>query len=243
MKKVLFGLKKIKKISVFKFIKYNYLTRGVIRNKGAFIIPYKHAVLEIRRNGKWVVEKTLHFGINRLVGSSAEARVRIKEGGKWICHGDVLLFTESFIDVHENAVFESGFFSINAGSVVVCGKHIKFGEDVMIGREVTIYDSDFHQVLDEKGNPGNFSKDVIIGNKVWLTNKIAVLKGVTIGDGALISAMSFVRKDVPSHCLAGGNPLKVIKDEIMWNRDSICEYEQNRDYVCDIQNRGLSYED
>ena len=227
MKKIKEALTKICKISPIKFLKYNYLTKGVKREKGAYIIPYRHAVLEIRANGEWIVEKTLHFGINRLKGSSAEARVRIREGGKWISHGDVLLFTDSFIDVHENALFESGFFSINAGSVVVCGKHIKFGEDVMIGREVTIYDSDFHQVTDDDGNPINFSKDVYIGDRVWLTNKIAVLKGVTIGEGALISSMSLIRKNVPPYCLAGGNPLKVIKEGIHWNRASICEYEQD----------------
>ena len=117
------------------------------------------------------VEKTLHFGINRIKGSSAEARVRIRVGGKWISHGDALLFIVSFIDVHENALFESGFFSINAGSLVVVGKHVKFGNDVMIGREVTIYDSDFHQVRNEDDEPVNFSNEVVIVIKFGLQIK------------------------------------------------------------------------
>lgn len=226
MSSIFTKIEKVRKVSIFKFLKYNFFTKGVIRNKGAYIIPYKKAVLEIRKGGIWIVEKTLHFGVNRLKGSSAEARVRIRENGRWVSHGDILLFAESFIDIHEDALLETGFFSINAGSVVVCGKHIEFGEDVMIGREVTIYDSDFHQVLNSEGLPENFSKEVIIGNKVWLTNKIVVLKGVHIGDGCLISAMSMVRKDVPPYCLAGGSPLKIIKENIKWSRASICEYEQ-----------------
>ena len=140
-----------------------------------------------------------------------------------------MLFIESFIDVHENALFESGFFSINAGSLVVVGKHVKFGNDVMIGREVTIYDSDFHQVRNEDDEPVNFSNEVVIGDKVWLTNKISVLKGVTIGEGSLISSMTLVRKDVPPHSLLSGNPAKVIKSDIKWSRESICEYEQGKE--------------
>ncbi|WP_318709672.1 acyltransferase [Candidatus Acetatifactor stercoripullorum] len=228
MKKIIEKIRKFCRVSMWKFIKYNYLTKGVIRNTGAYIIPYKHAVLEIERGGEWHIEKTLHFGINRLRGSAAEARVRIRKGGKWISHGDVLLFVESFVDVHENALFETGFFSINAGSIVVVAKHIQFGEDVMIGREVTIYDSDFHQVRDENDRPVNFSQDVIIGDKVWLTNKIAVLKGVRIGEGSLISAMTLIRKDVPAHSLVAGNPAKVLKSDIRWSRESICEYEQGK---------------
>lgn len=228
MRQIISLINKVKKISIWKFFKYNYFTAGIIRNKGAYIIPYKHAVLEIERGGEWQIKKTLHFGINRIKGSSAEARVRIRKGGKWISHGDVLLFVESFIDVHEDAFFESGFFSINAGSVVVVAKHIKFGEDVMIGRDVTIYDSDFHQVRNDNDEPINFSKEVIIGDRVWLTNKIVVLKGVTIGDGSLISAMTLVRKDVPANVLLAGNPAKVISENIRWNRESICEYEQRK---------------
>lgn len=219
-------IKKINKISIWKFIKYNYLTKGVKRKKGAYIIPFKNAILEMQKNAELIVEGNLHFGINKLKGSKAETYVRIAENAKWIMHEDVLLFFDTFVDVHKDAVFESGFFSANSGSVIVAGKSIKFGHDVMIGRNVTIYDSDFHEVLNEEGQPINFSKDVVIQDRVWLTNNITVLKGVTIGEGALISAMSMVRKDVPPYALVAGIPAKVISEKVIWSREYIHEYEK-----------------
>jgi acetyltransferase-like isoleucine patch superfamily enzyme len=44
-----------------------------------------------------------------------------------------------------------------------------------------------------------------------------ILKGVRIGDGAVIAAGSVVTKDVPSHCLAAGVPAKVIKEHVSWS--------------------------
>lgn len=51
----------------------------------------------------------------------------------------------------------------------------------------------------------------IIGNDVWLGANSLVLKGVKIGDGAVIGAGAVVTKDVPPYAIVGGNPAKVIK--------------------------------
>lgn len=45
-----------------------------------------------------------------------------------------------------------------------------------------------------------------------------ILKGVTIGDGAIIAAGSVVSKDVPPHTLVGGVPAKVIKENVEWSK-------------------------
>lgn len=65
-------------------------------------------------------------------------------------------------------MFESKFFSANTGSVIVVGKHIYLGHDVMMGRNIVIYDSDFHSIPGSDGNPVNYSKDVTIEDHVWL---------------------------------------------------------------------------
>ena len=54
-------------------------------------------------------------------------------------------------------------------------------------------------------------KGVIIGNNVWLGDKVAVLSGVQIGDGVVVAANAVVTKDIPPYCLAAGVPAKVIK--------------------------------
>lgn len=52
-------------------------------------------------------------------------------------------------------------------------------------------------------------KDIVIGDNVWLGDRVIVLGGVTIGDGAIIQAGSVVVKDIPKCAIAGGHPANV----------------------------------
>ena len=133
---------------------------------------------------------------------------------------------EEIQGIEENALLETKFFSANSGSIIVVGKHISLGHDVMMGRNIIIYDSDFHSIPGDDGNPVNFSKDVVIEDHVWFTNTVTVLKGVTIGKGSLISPMTLIRKDVPQSSLVAGIPGKVVKDNANWSREYIHEYEK-----------------
>ncbi len=59
-------------------------------------------------------------------------------------------------------------------------------------------------------------KPVKIGDNVWIGCNSIILKGITIGNGAVVAAGSIVTKDVPPKVLVGGNPAKVIKEDIYW---------------------------
>ena len=63
-------------------------------------------------------------------------------------------------------------------------------------------------------------KGVTIGENVWIGADVAIMPGVTIGEGAVIAACSCVTKDVPPLAVVGGNPAKVIKyrNEESYNR-------------------------
>ena len=55
------------------------------------------------------------------------------------------------------------------------------------------------------------SKKVIIGNDVWIGTNTVILRGVTVGDGAVIAAGAVVTKDVPPYAIVGGVPAKIIR--------------------------------
>lgn len=55
------------------------------------------------------------------------------------------------------------------------------------------------------------AKECIIGNDVWIGTNAVVLRGVTIGDGAIIAAGAVVNKDVPPFAIVGGVPARIIK--------------------------------
>lgn len=56
-----------------------------------------------------------------------------------------------------------------------------------------------------------FKGDTVIGNDVWIGYESVIMPGVKIGDGAIISAMSVVTKDVPPYTIVGGNPAREIR--------------------------------
>jgi acetyltransferase-like isoleucine patch superfamily enzyme len=90
---------------------------------------------------------------------------------------------------------------------------VYIGKNTLIGYNVEILDSDFHEINPNNRKTGNpKSEKIIIGNNVWLGSNVKVLKGVRIGDNTIISSGSIVTKSIPSNVIAGGIPAKIIKD-------------------------------
>lgn len=82
-------------------------------------------------------------------------------------------------------------------------ERITIGDNSVIGFNTTIL---AHEYLIEEYRLG----DVVIGSNVMVGANSTILPGVTIGDGAIVSAMTLVHRDVPAGCLAGGNPMQII---------------------------------
>ena len=59
--------------------------------------------------------------------------------------------------------------------------------------------------------------DTVVGNDVWIGARVLILKGITIGDGAVVAAGSVVTRDVPAKALVAGNPARIIKEDVYWN--------------------------
>ncbi len=116
----------------------------------------------------------------------------------------------------------------------ICRTRIEIEDDVTMAWGITIYDHNSHSVYwDERKNDNSqsykdytefngdeiarkdwsnvVSRPILIKSKAWVGFNVTILKGVTIGEGAVVGAGSYVVKDVEPFTVVGGNPAKLIK--------------------------------
>lgn len=141
--------------------------------------------------------------------------------------------------IDAKCIFEkdSGHISIGnrclISGVLISIDNIKIGDDVIIAWDTLVYDHNSHSINwmerkeDTYGEYENYlkygspvanknwsvvkSKPIIIENKVWIGTGCKIMKGVTIGEGAVIAAGSVVVKNVDPWTVVGGNPAQFIK--------------------------------
>lgn len=101
------------------------------------------------------------------------------------------------------------YFNVNC--VVLDSSKVTIGNDVLIGPGTHIYTAS-HPLDYEARKNSNLSKPVTIGDNCWIGGQVVICPGVTIGEGSVIGAGSVVTKDIPAHCMAAGNPARVIKN-------------------------------
>ena len=97
---------------------------------------------------------------------------------------------------------------MNAGTSIEAYHQLIIGSDVLIGPYVSIIDDDRHQV---EPAAVQYKGPTIVGDNVWLGRNVAVLPGVTIGDGAVIGVNSVVTRSIPPNSFAAGSPAQVIR--------------------------------
>jgi len=73
-----------------------------------------------------------------------------------------------------------------------------------------------HHIVYEGNKVRESSKLIVIGNQVWIGSGARILKGVIIGDNAIIAAGSIVTRDIPANCMAAGIPARVVRTNVSW---------------------------
>ncbi len=112
--------------------------------------------------------------------------------------------------------------SVNMNCTFVDCNTITIGNNVLIASNVQMYTSTHPVEVSERiipdWTPGSgtyfcntYALPIEIGNNCWIGGGVIILPGITIGDGTVIGAGSVVTKDIPSDCVAAGNPCKVIR--------------------------------
>ena len=142
--------------------------------------------------------------------------------------GDNFIFTsgESFnplcrnlrgsISADANARIKIGDNVRMSSACLRAHKSIIIGNNVLIGGDSILLDSNAHSLfyldrrINEKDRANKICDEIIIGNDVLIGTRCIILKGVYVGDRAIIGAGSVVTKDIPADSIAAGNPAKII---------------------------------
>ena len=95
-----------------------------------------------------------------------------------------------------------------SGCTISVMRKVKIGSNVLIGSGAVITDNDAHPISPEdRRYSQNLNADpVIVGDNVFIGGRAIILKGVTLGDGAVVAAGSVVTKNVEAYQIVAGNP-------------------------------------
>lgn len=217
IQKIIQRIKFYREICFFRYLYLNYFCKNVIRTDQSRIIPYKGCILDLAPGSKiYLGGNDMEIGCDCLKGSKTETLIRLRENAIWSCEGGCKISYGATIEVLLDAVLDCRFFTMNSRSVLIAAKKIRLGQDVMIGRGVVIYDSDHHTIQNCQGEVTNPDASVSIGDHVWLTTNVTVLKGSSIGSGSIVAANSVVHGNVPANALYQSG--KIRENYGTWNR-------------------------
>ena len=159
----------------------------------------------------------IKFGIGGVAGIDSKRSQLWLQKGNVTFKGKATFAKGSSIRNNGELIF-GNCFSGGKNTFISCTKQIVFGNDVLMGWNCSIRDSDGH-VIFYSGEPQEAFKPVYIGNHVWLAAESHVLKGVTIMDNSVVAYRSLdINAFDKKGLLIGGSPAKMIKESVSWER-------------------------
>lgn len=169
--------------------------------------------VQVSSNAEINVNGCLRIGTNALSSMGKAVLLRLDTDARMIVKGSFSLFYDDDIIVFSGGCLELGDGSFfNSSCKIRCHDFIKIGNGCAISHDVTIMDSDAHEL-----NGHVRTAPVVIEDHVWIGSRVMILPGVIVGSGSVIAAGAVVTKDVPAGSLVAGIPAKVLREQVEWN--------------------------
>jgi acetyltransferase-like isoleucine patch superfamily enzyme len=183
----------------------------LLRNR---MITQKYAVLAVRllarrfltpAGYRMKLDGMVFLGPGVKVQIGRTARVRFGRWS-WIGHGTKIRCHEGEVRIGDKTV-------LGQECTISAYQHVSIGEQCILADRVMLIDFD-HNVA-EVERPirlqGIYKRDVRVGNNVWIGFAAQILRGVTVGDNAIVGAGAVVTRDVPDNAVVAGVPARVIR--------------------------------
>ena len=152
-----------------------------------------------RTDGMLFLGRRLEIEINRRGEVRFGRFVWIGDGTKIRCH-------EGVVEIGQKTV-------MGQECTISAYQRVRIGEQCVIADRAMFIDFD-HGVV-EVERPirlqGIYKRDVVVGSNVWIGYGACILRGVSVGDNAVVGTNAVVTKDVPANAVVGGIPAQVIR--------------------------------
>lgn len=149
-----------------------------------------------------------HSASSITLGQRAELRSTVRSNPLGAMHPCILSTRRA------GAVLQIGDDFGMTGGAIVCEQRITIGDRVWVGANTTILDTDFHPLEPTRRAAAPLdgaTAPIVIEDDVFIGMGCLILKGVTLGTGAVIGAGSVVTRDVAPHSVVGGNPARYLR--------------------------------
>jgi acetyltransferase-like isoleucine patch superfamily enzyme len=124
----------------------------------------------------------------------------------WIGHG-------SKIRAHEGEVRIGAKSVLGQECTISAFQHVSIGRECIVADRVMLIDFDHGMVEVERPirHQGIYKRDVRVGHNVWVGYGASFLRGVTVGDNAVVGTYTVVNKDVPANAVVAGVPVRLLR--------------------------------
>jgi acetyltransferase-like isoleucine patch superfamily enzyme len=163
------------------------------------------AWLKLRFRGRLVTDGIAFVGPGVTIEIGKGAKLYLGRWS-WVGHG-------TKIRAHEGEVRVGAKTVLGQECTISSFQHVSIGRECIVADRVMLIDFDHGVVEVERPvrEQGIYKRDVRVGNNVWMGYGACVLRGVTIGDNAIVGTSAVVTKDVPDNAVVAGVPAKVLR--------------------------------
>jgi acetyltransferase-like isoleucine patch superfamily enzyme len=180
--------------------------KGMLTPKyGRLALRYLRYRLLTASGWRWQTDGMVFLGPRLQLQSGRGARIRF---GRfvWIGHGTKIRCHEGTVEIGAKTV-------LGQECTISAYQRVSIGRECVVADRVMLIDFD-HNVADPEVPirlQGIYKRDVVVGSNVWIGYGAQILRGVTIGDNAIVGASAVVTRDIPANAVVAGAPARVVR--------------------------------
>ena len=192
-------------MGVVRLIRFLARNRMLTPSYARLAVRYARRRLLTSAGWRWQTGGPLFLGRELQIQIGKRGRLRF---GRFVWIGD-----GTKIRCHEGEVIIGDKTVLGQECTISAYQHVRIGEQCVIADRAMFIDFDHGIVEVERTirEQGIYKRDVNVGSNVWIGYGACVLRGVQVGDNAVIGTNAVVTSDVPANAVVGGIPAKVIR--------------------------------